>query len=145
MNSRDERSRSCWMDAIDIAHDGALTSDIACDVVIIGSGIAGLSAAYELVQRGKSVAVIDRGTIGGGMTARTTAHLASALDDYYSELVKVHGEDAASPLPEPDRSDRSDRGHLRGRWKQNSRTSGRLETGRFHEQIRRRGHLTQES
>lgn len=95
MNSRDERSRSCWMDEIDIAHDGALTSDISCDVVIIGSGIAGLSAAYELVQRGKSVAVIDRGTIGGGMTARTTAHLASALDDYYSELVKVHGEDNA--------------------------------------------------
>ena len=95
MNSRDERSRSCWMDAIDIAHDGALTSDIACDVVIVGSGIAGLSAAYELVQHGKSVAVIDRGAIGGGMTARTTAHLASALDDYYSELVKVHGEDGA--------------------------------------------------
>ena len=29
------------------------------------------------------------------MTARTTAHLASSLDDYYSELVRVHGEDTA--------------------------------------------------
>lgn len=95
MNSLDERSRSCWMSETEIAHDGALKNDVECDVVIIGSGIAGLSAAYELVQRGKSVVVIDRGAIGGGMTARTTAHLASALDDYYSELVKVHGEDSA--------------------------------------------------
>ncbi len=29
------------------------------------------------------------------MSARTTAHLASALDDYYAELIKVRGEDEA--------------------------------------------------
>lgn len=95
MNSRDEASRSCWMDDLDIANDGPLGQDVACDVAIVGAGIAGLSTAYELVRHGKSVVVIDRGAIGGGMTARTTAHLASALDDYYSELVTIHGEDAA--------------------------------------------------
>lgn len=95
MNSRDESSRSCWMDEPGIENDGPLTGGLACDVVIVGAGIAGLSTAYELVQLGKSVIIIDRGAIGGGMTLRSTAHLASALDDYYSELVKVHGEDAA--------------------------------------------------
>jgi hypothetical protein len=30
---------------------------------------------------------MDRGMIGSGMTARTTAHLATALDDYYKDLI----------------------------------------------------------
>src|SRR3712207_7323472 len=29
------------------------------------------------------------------MTARTTAHLATELDDFYSELIRVRGEDEA--------------------------------------------------
>jgi hypothetical protein len=33
--------------------------------------------------------------IGRGMTARTTAHVVSALDDRYYELEKVHGEEGA--------------------------------------------------
>src|SRR5439155_10706717 len=65
------------------------------DVAVIGSGIAGLSVAYELASRGRSVVVLDRGRIGSGMTARTTAHLATALDDGYDELVRVRGSDCA--------------------------------------------------
>ena len=94
MNAHDERSRSCWMDG-DIANDGQLGADTSCDIVIVGAGIAGLSAAYELARAGRSVMLIDRGVIGGGMTSRTTAHLATALDDYYSELVRIHSEDDA--------------------------------------------------
>lgn len=95
MNSLDERSRSCWMDEGVIEDDGMLSADLECDVLVVGAGIAGLSTAYELQQRGRSVVLIDRGAIGGGMTSRTTAHLASALDDFYTELVAVHGEDDA--------------------------------------------------
>jgi glycine/D-amino acid oxidase-like deaminating enzyme/nitrite reductase/ring-hydroxylating ferredoxin subunit len=69
-----------------------LGTDASCDVVIVGAGIAGLSCAYELTRLDRSVIVVDRGLIGSGMTLRTTAHLASALDDFYSELIKVHGE-----------------------------------------------------
>jgi len=72
-----------------------LAEDITCDALVVGAGIAGLSCAYELSRFGYSVTVIDRGEIGGGVTARTTAHLASSLHDYYSELIKVHGEDTA--------------------------------------------------
>ncbi|HEX6374693.1 MAG TPA: FAD-dependent oxidoreductase [Allosphingosinicella sp.] len=73
----------------------ALTADASCDVVIMGSGITGLSTAYELARAGKSVIVIDRGSVGKGMTSRTTAHLATELDDFYSELIRVRGEDEA--------------------------------------------------
>ena len=95
MNVGDERSRSCWMATAPAIAASPLASDETCDAVVIGSGIAGLSTAYELSRRGRSVVVIDRGRIGNGMTARTTAHLATELDDFYAELVKVRGEDEA--------------------------------------------------
>ena len=39
--------------------------------------------------------MIDRGRIAGGMTARTTAHLAPLCDDLMSEFKKLRGEEAA--------------------------------------------------
>jgi glycine/D-amino acid oxidase-like deaminating enzyme len=95
MNVGDERSISCWMHEAPVIDAPPLATDESCDVVVIGSGIAGLSTAYELSRFGRSVIVIDRGGIGNGMTARTTAHLASQLDDFYSELIRVRGEDEA--------------------------------------------------
>lgn len=73
----------------------SLEQDAACDLLVVGSGIAGLSSAYEATRFGARVIVIDRGEITGGMTARTTAHLASEIDDYYAELIRVVGEDQA--------------------------------------------------
>jgi glycine/D-amino acid oxidase-like deaminating enzyme/nitrite reductase/ring-hydroxylating ferredoxin subunit len=95
MNVGDERSISCWMDQGPPIEAPPLLADKSCDVVVIGSGIAGMSTAYELSRCGKSVIVIDRGRIGRGMTSRTTAHLATELDDFYSELIRVRGEDEA--------------------------------------------------
>jgi cation diffusion facilitator CzcD-associated flavoprotein CzcO len=54
-------SKSLWM-LIAVAPQAiSLQGDERCDVVVIGSGIAGLSTAYEVSQRGRSVIVIDRG------------------------------------------------------------------------------------
>jgi hypothetical protein len=72
-----------------------LEQDVRCDLAVIGAGIAGLSSAYEAARCGASVVVIDRGEIAGGMTARTTAHLVSEVDDRYYELVEAVGEDQA--------------------------------------------------
>lgn len=72
-----------------------LREDTSADVCIVGAGIAGLSVAWQLVRDGQSVVVLDDGAIGRGMTARTTAHIASALDDRYYEIEKLHGEDGA--------------------------------------------------
>ena len=92
MNVADEASRSCWMEALPQVAAPPLTGEVQCDLLVVGSGIAGLSSAYEAARLGRKVMVIDRGRICGGMTARTTAHLASEIDDFYSELIRAHGE-----------------------------------------------------
>ena len=51
------------------------------DVVVVGAGIAGLTTAACLLREGRRVLVVDREGIGAGETLRTSAHLASALDD----------------------------------------------------------------
>jgi glycine/D-amino acid oxidase-like deaminating enzyme len=86
---------SLWRAETQLQSYASLEGDAVCDLLVVGSGIAGLSSAYEAARLGAKVIVIDRGDITGGMTARTTAHLASALDDYYAKLIKVVGEDDA--------------------------------------------------
>ena len=54
-----------------------------------------MTVGYLLARAAKAVIVLDDGPIGGGMTARTTAHLVTALDDRYFELEKLHGERGA--------------------------------------------------
>src|ERR1044072_2160452 len=88
-------SKSLWMDVEVMPAVGALNGDATCDVVVVGSGIAGISTAYELSQRGRSVVVIDRKRIAGGMTSRTSAHLAPLCDDLMSEFTKIRGPEAA--------------------------------------------------
>ncbi|MER8640384.1 FAD-dependent oxidoreductase [Mesorhizobium sp. M1227] len=95
MNVSDERTVSLWA-ATEVAPDAVpLERSEQVDVVVVGSGIAGLSVAFELAIAGQKVAVLDRGRIGSGMTARTTAHLSSICDDYFSELIKLRGEELA--------------------------------------------------
>lgn len=90
-----ERSVPVWMTSGPVAEAHLLRSDEQADVAIVGAGIAGLSTAYELMRTGRSVVVIDRGPIGGGMTSRTTGHLASALDDFYHRLISRRGLETA--------------------------------------------------
>ena len=97
MNASDERTRSLWMTQEAVAPQARrLAEDLTCDVVVVGSGIAGLSVAYELSQIGKAVVVLDRGRIAGGVTSRTTAHLAPVCDDGVAELTKIRGEEMAA-------------------------------------------------
>jgi glycine/D-amino acid oxidase-like deaminating enzyme/nitrite reductase/ring-hydroxylating ferredoxin subunit len=73
----------------------SLCQDTSADVCIVGAGIAGLSVAYALCSEGKSVVVLDAHDLGGGETSHTTAHLVNALDDRFTELEWIHGEEGA--------------------------------------------------
>jgi len=95
MNASGERTKSLWM-ATEVLPDAPqLDGHRECDTVIVGAGMAGLSTAYELANAGQRVVVLDRGSIAGGMTARTTTHLAPICDDSVDSLIKVRGEQMA--------------------------------------------------
>ena len=95
MNVRGEKTVSLWMPVEVASRAPRLAGTVECDTVIVGAGIAGLSTAYELTKSGQKVVVIDRGPIAGGMTARTTAHLAPICDDGISALIDLRGEEIA--------------------------------------------------
>ncbi len=82
---------SFWQDKQNLRSFPALHKNLETDVCIIGAGIAGLSAAYNLTQNGKSVVVLDDGPIAGGQTVRTTGHLSNALDDRFFDLERCFG------------------------------------------------------
>lgn len=89
-------TQSIWMHkGAEMPKTGPLAEDLKCDVVVVGAGISGLTTAYILATEGKRVVVLDKGTIGGGESGRTTAHLSNALDDRYYRYLDLHGKEGA--------------------------------------------------
>ena len=86
------KTLSVWAGTAEVPGRPSLASDLTTDICIVGAGIAGLTTAYLLAREGRGVVVLDDGPIGGGETGRTTAHLASALDDRFYHLEYLHGE-----------------------------------------------------
>jgi glycine/D-amino acid oxidase-like deaminating enzyme/nitrite reductase/ring-hydroxylating ferredoxin subunit len=93
MGTKRKQTASAWMANPEMPRPGALTRDLTADVCIVGAGIAGMTTAYLLARRGKSVVVVDAGQIGSGQTQRTTAHLSNAVDDRYYEIERLHGKE----------------------------------------------------
>ncbi|MFN2644086.1 MAG: FAD-dependent oxidoreductase [Burkholderiales bacterium] len=88
------RHESVWSATATLSECAPLAENVHVDVCIIGAGIAGLSTAYQLVQAGRSVALLDDGPLVSGMTRMTSGHLTNMLDDRYFELEKLHGAEA---------------------------------------------------
>ncbi|MFN0132887.1 MAG: NAD(P)/FAD-dependent oxidoreductase [Phycisphaerales bacterium] len=68
------------------------------DVIVIGGGICGLSAARALERRGLDVHVIERGTIGCGATSRNAGFLMRGAAESYARAAEVYGRETASIL-----------------------------------------------
>lgn len=71
------------------------TRNVEAEIVVVGAGIAGLSCAYLLTQRGYHVVVIEARAPGAGMTGRSTAHIANAVDEGWRRLVDCRGAEVA--------------------------------------------------
>lgn len=96
MHSDSGSTTSIWMATTEVPSFPALAGDRTADVCIVGAGIAGITTAYLLGRAGRRVVVLDDGPVGGGETARTTAHLSNALDDRYDELERLFDRDGAT-------------------------------------------------
>jgi len=86
---------SYWNDSAPPLEYKTLQGDAVADVLVIGGGIAGLTAAYCAAKSGRRVVLVEDGILGSGETGRTTAHIAYALDDRYYDLEKFFGREKA--------------------------------------------------
>jgi glycine/D-amino acid oxidase-like deaminating enzyme len=82
-----------WLDeAGSVAAAPALASDVSADVVVIGGGYAGLWTAWQLRERGASVAVLEAEVCGHGPSGRNGGfcetlwtHLPSLIERFGAE------------------------------------------------------------
>ena len=96
MQSDSSRSTSVWMATANLPQgEPSLMEDIRADACVVGAGIAGLTTAYLLSREGKMVVVLDDSPLAAGETSRTTAHLSNEIDDSYSEIERLHGQEGA--------------------------------------------------
>lgn len=86
---------SYWVESTAATSFPSLSQDIAADVAVVGGGIAGLCAAWELSQTGRSVVVLEADRIAAAVTGYTTAKLSAQHTLIYDRLRKSHGEQAA--------------------------------------------------
>jgi glycine/D-amino acid oxidase-like deaminating enzyme len=63
-----------------------LTQDASAEVLIVGAGITGALAAYELASAGVDVIVLDRADVASGSTAATSGLLLYDTDTSLEEL-----------------------------------------------------------
>jgi glycine/D-amino acid oxidase-like deaminating enzyme/nitrite reductase/ring-hydroxylating ferredoxin subunit len=84
-----------WIDSADLPTYPKLQRDDAVDVVIVGGGITGLTAAYLLTLEGRSVAVLERERCARIDTGHTTAHLTMVTDRRLADLARSFGRDHA--------------------------------------------------
>jgi glycine/D-amino acid oxidase-like deaminating enzyme/nitrite reductase/ring-hydroxylating ferredoxin subunit len=95
---------SIWTDDTVFPAFAPLETDIEADVVVVGAGIAGLTAGVLLQRAGKRVVVIEARRIGNGETGLTTAHLTELVDARYHDLESKFGRDGARLSAESSRA-----------------------------------------
>ncbi|MGB9093572.1 MAG: FAD-binding oxidoreductase, partial [Gallionella sp.] len=76
-------------------HYPGLEEDLTADVCVVGAGLAGLSAAIELADRGYSVVVLEAEKVGWGASGRNGGQIIAGLACEQSVIEKALGIDAA--------------------------------------------------
>jgi glycine/D-amino acid oxidase-like deaminating enzyme len=96
-----------WWDTVpgvwtqDLTPDGGSREPLGArrfDVVVVGAGYTGLSAARELARVGAAVAVIDRGQAGSGASSRNAGQVLTGLKLDAVTLIAKYGEGRAREL-----------------------------------------------
>jgi gamma-glutamylputrescine oxidase len=72
-----------------------LQADVSCDVAVVGGGLAGLSAAIELADRGYSVVLLEARQVGAGASGRNGGQALAGLACDQSTIEAQLGMDEA--------------------------------------------------
>ena len=89
------RNVPVWIDDTPIRKFPKLQRNISVDVLVVGAGVTGITAAYLLKKAGSTVALIERERVASIDTGHTTAHLTYVTDVQLQQLVRNFGKDHA--------------------------------------------------
>jgi len=79
-------------------HCPPLNKAIKCDVLIVGGGVSGVSAAAEFLKQGRSVVMLERNLVGGGSSGRSAGFLTPDSELELHQLVRRFGHKAAREI-----------------------------------------------
>ena len=89
------RNVPVWIDDAPIRKFPKLQRNITADILVVGAGVTGITAAYLLKKAGLRVALIERERVASADTGHTTAHLTYVTDVQLQQLVRNFGNDHA--------------------------------------------------
>jgi glycine/D-amino acid oxidase-like deaminating enzyme len=84
-----------WMDDSALAAPSTRALPAQADVLVIGAGYTGLSAARETATAGRSTLVLDAGALGTGCSSRNGGQVAHSIKPSFDDLSAKHGADIA--------------------------------------------------
>lgn len=89
------KEKSIWLENVTNRDFSKLDKDIKCGVLIIGGGIVGILAAYELEKRKIDYVLVEQNKIGYGTSKDTTAFITAQHETLYQDLIRYKGKKAA--------------------------------------------------
>lgn len=93
--SEDFRTDPYWWDDVDQPDLGSIVPPAEADVVVIGSGYTGLSAALQTLRGGRTTVVLDAETAGWGCSTRNGGQISTSVKPGFNELSAKHGAEQA--------------------------------------------------
>lgn len=91
MGTTAETTSPYWQTSATFPVFAKLAANISTDVVVVGGGVTGLTAAYLLAKAGEHVVVLERDRCARIDTGHTSAHLTMVTDASVSELDRRFG------------------------------------------------------
>ena len=98
--SEGDNTAGGWYEATRVASParGRLNFNLDVDVCVIGAGLAGLTAAREVAQRGWSVAVLEANRVAWAASGRNTGFVLPGFGEHIDAIVERVGLDHAKQL-----------------------------------------------
>ena len=90
-------TRPFWLPSLDYVYP-SLSTDIVCDIVIVGGGICGASTAWHLRNAGLRVVLVEERGISHSATGRNAGFILQGTAERYNRAVSLMGREKARQI-----------------------------------------------